>query len=510
MNGALGIARNLWLAEGLPAEFLKHLKLSGNPDTAVNSSFKIGALAQASIGVTGLASAYLHFLRTGVRQDVSVDARHASLEFHSHAYYTLDGKSAPDIWDPIAGVYPTKDQSYVRIHTNFPHHRKGILDILSLPDTPATNKAQVSSALAQWKAEEFESVAISRGMCVSAYRSFEEWDKHPHSKTLVGKPPVSVVKIGDAPKKVVKESNANPLSNVRVLDLSRVLAGPVAGRALAAHGADTLLITSPKLPSLPGLDVDTSRGKRTTQLDLTQTDDRQILTNLVGEADVFLQAYRPGGLTAKGFGVEDLRRINPWIISANLCAWGWEGPWKDRRGFDSLVQTATGFNHAEAQAYQAFIHGSSSSSEPLPNPLPPRPFPYQALDYAGGYLLSFGIITALCKSITEGGSYEVRVSLTGVGQYLRSLGRIDPAVAFGEGRPLPGKAEISGEVSKYVNKWQIQPSQLLIKKDVGEGGEEKREEREMVALRHPAVLSVTPCVEGEAPTVLNANNAEWL
>ncbi|KAF5360363.1 hypothetical protein D9756_004621 [Leucocoprinus leucothites] len=510
MNGALGIARNLWLAEGLPIEFLKHLKFHGNPDTAINSSFKIGALAQASIGVTGLASAYLHYLRTGIRQDVSVDARHASLEFHSHSYYTLDGKSSPEVWDPIAGVYPTKDQSFVRIHTNFPHHRKGVLDILSLPDTPSVTKAQVSSALAQWNAEEFESVAISRGMCVSAYRTFEEWDKHPHAQTLVGKPPVSVVRIGDAPKRVFSGNNTNPLSGVRVLDLSRVLAGPVAGRALAAHGTDTLLITSPKLPALPGLDVDTSRGKRTTQLDLTQSNDRDTLKHLVSEADVFLQAYRPGGLAAKGFSAEELNKMKPGIISANLCAWGWEGVWKDRRGFDSLVQTGTGFNHAEAQAYHEYSHPSES----IPHPLPPRPFPYQVLDYAGGYLLAFGIITALCKSITEGGSWEVRVSLAGVAQYLRSLGRIAPEIAFGEGKALPPKLtpEMHPEVRAFATKRRVNTPQVVTV-EVEEDGDTRNgscKRREMVALRHPAVLSVTPCVEGEAPFNLDAHKPEWL
>ncbi|KXN83129.1 Succinate--hydroxymethylglutarate CoA-transferase [Leucoagaricus sp. SymC.cos] len=496
MNGALSIARNLWRAEGLPADFLKHLKFHGNPDTAINSSFKIGAMAQASIGVTGLASAYLHYLRTGVEQDISVDARHATLEFHSHSYYTVDGQAPPDIWDPIAGVYLTKDQSFVRIHTNFPHHRKGVLDILQLPDTPETTKQDVSTALAQWNAknaEEFEQEAINRGTCVSAYRSFDTWDQHPHAATLVDKPPMTITKIGDAPKRVLDKGD-NPLRGVRVLDLSRVLAGPVAGRTLAAHGADDLLISSPNLPALPGLDADTSRGKRTTHLDLTNQTDRSTLENLVSEADVFLQAYRPGGLASKGFGAQELVKLRPGIISANLCAWGWEGPWKDRRGFDSLVQTATGFNHAEAEAYHEYSH----PGEPFPHPLPPRPFPYQALDYAGGYLLAFGIITALCRSITEGGSWEVRVSLAGVARWLRSLGRIAPGIAFGSGKHLPSKMapEIHPEVQAFTSSsWKVNPVSG---------------KKEMVALRHPAVFSVTPCVEGEVPIVLNAHEAKWV
>lgn len=178
-----------------------------------------------------------------------------------------------------------------------------------------------------------------------------------------------------------------------------------------AHGADVLWITSPNLPDLPDLDMDTSRGKRTTQLDLTQPEDRGTLHELVRDADVFLQGYRPGGLAEKGFGASDVVAARPGIVYASLNAYGWTGPWKDRRGvraykrsltvpvlmkgqFDSLVQNATGINVAEAEAYAQY------EGKPGPHPLPPRPLPMQALDHAAGYLLAFGINAALCKTIT--------------------------------------------------------------------------------------------------------------
>ena len=185
-------------------------------------------------------------------------------------------------------------------------------------------------------------------MVATAMRSFREWDPHPHAKALLGTLPVSIRKVGEAPKRSLP-SGKSPLEGIRVLDLTRVLAGPVCGRTLAgkerclhnersglmysaAHGADVLLITSPRLPALPFLDTDTSRGKRTTQLDLTEDEDRKVLSQLTKDADVFLQSYRPGGMAAKGFGVEDVVRIKPGVVYASLNAYGWEGPWNDRRG----------------------------------------------------------------------------------------------------------------------------------------------------------------------------------
>ncbi|KAG7088676.1 hypothetical protein E1B28_012648 [Marasmius oreades] len=354
------LASDLWSSLVLPEEYLgKHLKLLGNPDKAVNSSFKIADAAQTTVGLSALAAAYLHYLRTGVEQDVTVDARHAILEFQSHAFYTIDGKPPGPPSDPIMGIYRTKGDGYVRLHTNFPHHRKGLLDILKIEDTPAVTRDQVQEALLQWTALDFENAAQEKGICAFAMRSFQEWDSTPQAKALLNTPPLYIRKIADVPVPERMTSDfKHPLEGIKVLDLSRVLAGPVGGRILAAHGADVLLVTSPNLPPLPALDADTSRGKRTTQLDLTSKDGLEKLRELAGEADVFLQAYRPGALENKGFGVQDIVQLTKnrgrGVICANLCAWGWEGPWKDRRGFDSLVQTASGLNIAEAEAYAKY------------------------------------------------------------------------------------------------------------------------------------------------------------
>ncbi|TFK39068.1 CoA-transferase family III domain-containing protein [Crucibulum laeve] len=490
--------RALWLAHGLPEDFLTHLKFTGDADSAINSSFRLGTAAQAAIGLSGLSAAYVHFLKTGVKQDVTIDARHAMLSFHSEQLYTVDGQvPGQDVWHNIAGLYGTKDGGFVRIHTNFPHHRAGILSILSLSDI--ATRDDVAAVLSEWDAVEFETATIQAGMCASALRSFSEWDAHPHAQALKGVIAVDIQKVGEAPRKVLNKSHQRPLENVRVLDLSRVLAGPIAGRTLAAHGASVLLVTAPSLPALPLLDTETSIGKHTTQLDLPASQDNEKLKKLAGSADVFLQAYRPGGLEQKGFGVQDLLELNPAIISANLRAWGWDGVWNGRRGFDSLVQTATGFNYAEGEAYLSHLAALHPGRRYM---FQPRPFPVQALDHAAGYLLAFGVNAALAKAINDGGAYEVRVSLTAVGQWVRSLGRLSPQQAFGAGRPLPTEP-LNQEVVDLSVEWRE-----------SSGKKNAEERRTMRTVKHAAVLSKTPAKQGEkdgvdAPMGLAAHDAEW-
>ncbi|KAF9066435.1 CoA-transferase family III [Rhodocollybia butyracea] len=487
-------ARDLWL---LPKRCIDDLILSKDPDSVINSSFKIASAAQTTIGLAALSASHFHELRTGIKQTIMVDARHAVLEFRSEAYYTLEDQLPGSMWDTIAGLYRTKDSNFIRIHTNFPHHRRGILGILGLPDSPETTRDELQKAFLQWTSGEFEVKAAQLGMCAFALRDFDEWDKHPQGLALENTPPVTVTKVGDAPKrKLQSSSNRYPLENIKVLDLSRVLAGPVAGRTLAAHGADVLLVTSPDLPALPNLDVDTSRGKRTTQLDLHRAEDKHALQELVKNADVFLQAYRPGALENRGFGVQDVTQMKGnrehGIVCANLCAWGWNGPWAQMRGFDSLVQTATGFNAAEAQSFSEYRSSSNLS-------LQPKPFPVQALDHAAGYLLAYGVNVALCKTITEGGSWEVRVSLAAVGRWLRSLGRVSPEDAFSRGKPMPAiDFPPVDEIRSLSSTW-VQSGQSNGKR--------------MTALKHAAILSKTPVKDGEeaeAPIVLNSSLAEWI
>jgi hypothetical protein len=245
-------------------------------------------------------------------------------------------------------------------------------------------------------------------------RSLAEWDASAQGQAAASLPPVLIEKIADAPPVPLPSAAARPLSGVRVLDLTRVIAGPVAGRTLAAHGADVLHISAAHLPSFDELVMDTGRGKRTAALDLRAPDDCARLRNLATSADIFLQGYRPEAIAGHGFAAEALAALNPGIICVSLSAYGHLGPWAARRGFDSLVQNANGMNNAEALAAEE---------------AKPRPLPCQALDHASGYLLAFGAMAALLRRAEEGGSWLVRVSLACTGEWIKRLGRLDAGLS---------------------------------------------------------------------------------
>ncbi|WP_296225938.1 CoA transferase [Ralstonia sp. UBA689] len=409
----------LWSVLGQPDDALSRVTLAGT-EPALPSSFAVGTLAQSTIAAAALAAAQVDTLRTGRQQTVSVDMRHAALEFRSERYFRVAGQLPPEPWDKIAGLYRCGDGRWVRLHTNFPHHRDGVLKLLGC----AYDRDAVAAALSQWKAEAFEDAAAQAGMVVTAARAFEEWDRHPQGIAVASQPLMTIERIGDAPAQPLPaQAEGRPLSGVRVLDLTRVIAGPVSGRTLAAHGADVLLITAPHLPAIPPLVIDTGRGKRSAQLDLRDPAGAEQLRALLRDADIFVQGYRPGGVTALGFSPSQAAALRPGIVYLSLCAYGHAGPWANRRGFDSLVQTASGFNWAEANAA-----GEAK----------PRPLPAQALDHAAGYLMAAGAMTALARRMTEGGSWHVRVSLAQTAQWLRSFGRM----AYGFDAPDPRYEDI--------------------------------------------------------------------
>jgi crotonobetainyl-CoA:carnitine CoA-transferase CaiB-like acyl-CoA transferase len=409
MNAREGLAA-LWRSQGGAPEAVEAVELSGD-EVALPSSFAIGTAAQASIAAAALAAREIGRLRGGPAQGVHVDMRHAAIEFRSERYLRVNGAAPPDPWDRVAGAYRCAD-GWVRLHTNFPHHRDGLLRLLGC----AHERDAVQRALMDWGAEAFETAAAEAGIVGAALRSFAQWDAHPQGQAVAALPVLSIERIGDAPPQALPAwgTRARPLEGLRVLDLTRVIAGPVCGRTLAAHGADVLLVTAPHLPAVAPLVVDTGRGKLSTQIDLREQAGRDVLGALASRADVFVQGYRPGGLAALGFAPEQLAERRPGIVCASLSAYGHVGPWSSRRGFDSLVQTASGFNVAEGQA--------AGTSEP-------KVLPAQALDHGAGYLLAFGIQMALLRRAVEGGNWHVRTSLAQVGQWLRGLGRLPDGLA---------------------------------------------------------------------------------
>ena len=453
---------SLWSQVGLPTESLAAVRLTSG-DPVLPSSFAIGTAAQTSIAAAGLAAATIGHRRGGPPQHVSVDMRHAATEFHSEHWLRVNNEPPPEHWDRIAGTYQCGDGRWVRLHTNFPHHRDGLLKLLGC----AYQREAVAAALRHWTAFELEDRAAVAGLCVTAMRSFEEWDAHPQGQSVQAEPIVAITRTGDAPPEPLPAA-ARPLGGVRVLDLTRVIAGPVCGRNLAAHGADVLLITAPHLYNPPALVIDTGRGKLSAQLDLRDDAQRTILRDLLQQADIFVQGYRPGAIGGFGFTPEDTARLRPGIVHVSLCAYGHTGPWSGRRGFDSLTQTASGFNAAEAEA--------------AGQPGRPKPLPVQALDHASGYLMALGALAALHRRINEGGSWHVQVSLARTGHWIRRLGR----VADGFACPVLASEELAD---------------LLEDSQSGFG--------RISAMRHAAQLSATPARWDRMAVPPGTHPARW-
>lgn len=460
MSDARTALTKLWLEHEHERTALDCLELTGQ-EPVLPSSFAVGTAMQASVAASALAAMEIWHARTGRRQSVGVDMRAAAIAARSERYLTVDGGPAPELWDKIAGAYEAGDGRYVRLHTNFPHHRDGVLKLLQC----AYDKTAVAKALRGWKAFDFEQAAADAKLVVAAMRSFVEWDAHPQGVAIKRLPLMSIERIGDASAPAWPPGD-RPLAGIKVLDLTRIIAGPVGGLTLAAHGADVMLVTSPKLPSVAPLVIDTGRGKLSTHIDLNEAEGRKAFEALLREADVVLQGYRPDGLETLGYGANDVARMRPGIVYVSLSAYSHEGPWAGRRGFDSLVQTASGFNAAEAEA--AGISG-------------PKPLPAQVLDHATGYLLAYGAMSALLRRSREGKSWHVRASLAQTGYWLRSLGRIDGAGA---------KDPVRGDVLDCLEET---PS--------GFG--------RLSAVRHPASMSETPPRWARPSVPLGTHPPEW-
>src|SRR5579863_1534385 len=396
---------HLWsVAECDPAA-LESIVMDGN-DPGLPSVYRVGTLASATIGAMALAAAECFRLRTGRRQRVEVEMHRALAAFRSERYLRLGDAPAPELRGPLTGFYETRDGRWIQLHTNFEHHRDGVLKVLGC----ANDRDAVVDAIRGWSGPVLDQTLADAGLCAALIRTPREWAALEQAAAIANLPIFQIERIGDAPPEPVGSGAERPLAGTRVLDLSRIIAGPVAGRALAQHGAEVLLVNGPHLPNIAPLVIDNGRGKRSATVDLRNADGCATLQTLAAKADVFLQSYRPGALAARGFAPEDVARTRPGIVYVSICAYGHTGPWANRRGFDSLVQSASGIAWNETQAAQAAS---------------PRHLPCQALDHATGYLAAFGAMVALARRATEGGSWHVRLSLAQTGRWLQSLGQIE-------------------------------------------------------------------------------------
>jgi crotonobetainyl-CoA:carnitine CoA-transferase CaiB-like acyl-CoA transferase len=413
---------DLWSQTGLSTKALRAVTLSGE-EPGLPSSFRIGTAAQPSIAASALAAAELYRHRNGadVCQDISVDMREASVQFRCERYMRLNGGPAPDITDILFGAFQCGDGRWIRPHTVYSHHRAGLLRLLG--DVEYDRDA-VARAMLKWNAADLEDACAEAGLVLSMTRSFEEWDMHPQGKVVAGIPPLVIEKIGDAPPQPLPSGASRPLEGVRVLEMTHVIAGPLAGHTLAGHGADVMLLYAPHRPSILPLVMCSGAGKISAHLDLRDPAEREKMRGLLARSDVFLQGYRPGAIAGHGLSPDEVAALRPGIVCASLSAYGHEGPWRERRGFDSLVQNANGMNHAEGEAA-----GLDK----------PKALPCQANDHVSGYLLALGVMAALQRRAVEGGSWLVRVGLAPTAQWIRTLGRVEGGLDM----PDPGQDDVA-------------------------------------------------------------------
>ena len=372
---------------------------------------RVGEAGAAAIAATGIAAAELWRLRTGRTQRVQVDVDAAAAAMRSNQYLrheSTDAEPAPATDGARLShlgnsIFPTGDDRWIYLHRGFAHHRARITSVLGCAD----DVESITRAVATWEASALEESVFAQGACAGKVRTYAEWNSEDQGQAVAALPLMEVLRIGESRPQPMPDGD-RPLAGVRALDLTRVLAGPTCARTLAEHGADVLRVGTDRLPHNEDQVIDTGHGKRSTVLDLTSAAGAAQLQALIRGADVFSQSYRPGSLAARGFSVDDVMALRPGIIYVSLSAFGHEGPWRNRRGFDTLVQTVSGIADEHA------IDGR------------PRLQPVSVLDYVTGYLAAFGVMVALGRRAQEGGSYHVRVSLAQTGRWLTGLGRVAP------------------------------------------------------------------------------------
>jgi crotonobetainyl-CoA:carnitine CoA-transferase CaiB-like acyl-CoA transferase len=404
---------------GWPEERVRTVEFTGGTDPVLPTPFRIGAAGAAALAATGLAAADLWELRTGRRQDVAVDLRQAVASLRSGHYMQVNGAKVRNERNPVMGMYPAKGGRWSYIHANFPNHRAAALRVLGCEE----DRAAVRQAVANWDALELEEAIIAAGGAGGMVRSMAEWAQHPQAAAIAALPLIEILKIGDSPHEKLPEGD-RPLAGIRVLDLTRVLAGPTCARTLAEHGADVLKITASHIAARDDQEYDTGHGKLSARLDLRDPRDLDSLKGLVREGDVFSQGYRPGTLANRGLSPEELAALRPGLVYVSLCAFSHKGPWASRRGFDTVVQNVSGITSRQGELFPGAEPG-------------PQFYPVSAIDYLTGYLMAFGATVALARRAREGGSWLVRISLAQTGRWLVGLGEVPESALTDVAKEFP-------------------------------------------------------------------------
>ncbi len=418
----------------------------------LRTRFYADEVAAAAIAAGAVIAADIWTLRSGEGQEVAVGTREAGAALVGFLHQRFDDAEPADAIrrqvesrrTAADGFQKTRDERYIYLHPSFPEGTRRLLRVLDCADEPDAVKA----AVARWRGVDLENAVAAAGACAALARTPDEWDHSEQGRVVAGQPIAEIIKIGDSAPEPFGNGGDAPLSNIRVLDLTRILAGPTCARTLAHYGADAMVISSPNLPSFLFCVADTGHGKFAAFADLTTPGGRRALQDLVRESDVLSQSYRQGALERHGFGPAELARMRPGIICTAINCYGHEGPWRGRPGWEQLAQTATGL---------AVVQGGDR----------PELLPGAVTDYTTGFLAAFGTLVALHRRALYGGSYLVRVSLAQTATWLRGFG------LSGEERLASATASSEDEISSFS-----------IHSETGFGG--------MTHLRPPVQMSATP------------------
>ena len=403
--------------------------------TGLAAAWDVEALATGA--VAAFADAVVALLHeAGTEAAATVDAALTGAWFRQ-AVVPVDW-TPPSPWDPIAGDYRAAD-GWIRLHTNAPRHREAALRVLGV----AADRDAVAARVATWTADDLETAVVEAGGAAATMRSPEAWAAHPQGAASRREPLVDRLHTVPADTRWHPDP-ARPLAGVRVLDLTRVIAGPVATRALAALGATVLRIDPPDWDE-PAAAPDTTLGKLVARVDGRTPGGRERLGDLLAGADVLVHGYRRGALDPVGLGEEARQEIRPGLVEVALTAYGWHGPWTARRGFDSLVQMSAGIAERGMRVARADR---------------PVPLPVQALDHATGWLMAAAAVAGLRDRLRGGSGSHALLSLARTAAELVPAepgAPAEPAIPagalrdtpWGAARVLPFPVEVPGTTFRF-------------------------------------------------------------
>lgn len=389
-------------------------------DPALPSRYRVAEAGAVALALSAAAAADIHAVRGGPAQEVSSDVRTAALAVASYRHNRLDGQPVPrqPPGVPTSSIYQCGSGGWVHLQGALPHLKQGTLDLLGCTD----DLSAIAATLRHWDAADLEEALAARGLCGARARTWGEWSAHEQGAVVTAAPLVEIIRIGDAPSKPAVPGN-RPLNGVRVLDLTRILAGPVGGKVLASHGADVLHVSTPGRPNIRNCVIDTGFGKRTCELDLTEAAAASQLRQLADTCDIFIDGYRSGALADRGFGPAELAERNPGIVYVSVNCYGHAGPWRQRRGWEQLAQTVTGIVLTEGDETPQLLPGA-------PN------------DYITGFVAGYGAMAALHAQLTMGGSWWVRASLCQTAAWIERAGHI-PRTTTAIAEPVAADCDVA-------------------------------------------------------------------